>query len=79
MHLSERSLEIADLMTKRADNNLNYYLEGENNDRREIQANLYVLNQVVTSFKREKEEELAKKYEAIFSRQSASFSRRRLA
>jgi len=56
-------------MTKRADDNLNYYLSGNSEDRREIQANLYVLNQIVTAFKSEKEDELAKKYEAIFTRQ----------
>ena len=65
----QKVIERTDLMTKRADDNLNYYLEGENNDRREIQANLYVLNQIVTAFKPEKEEALAKKYEAIFARQ----------
>lgn len=65
----KKAMEIADVMTKRADDNLNYYLAGTNGDRREIQANLYVLNQIVTAFKSEKEEEAAKKYEAIFAKQ----------
>jgi len=65
----KKAMEMADIMSKRADENLNYYLSGENANRREIQANLYVLNQIVTSFKSENETEAAKKYEAIFAKQ----------
>jgi uncharacterized protein HemY len=65
----QKAMEMADIMSRRADENLNYYLSGDNANRREIQANLYVLNQIVTSFKSENETEAAKKYEAIFAKQ----------
>jgi hypothetical protein len=66
---TKTALEIADIMAKRADENLNYYLSGKNEDRREVQGNLYVLNQIVTSLKAENQEAASKKYEAIFMKQ----------
>ncbi|MES2731251.1 MAG: DUF2723 domain-containing protein [Bacteroidota bacterium] len=66
---TQKALQIADIMAKRADENLNYYLNGKTTDKREVQGNLYVLNQIVTSLKAENQEAASKKYEAIFMKQ----------
>ncbi|MBC7919915.1 MAG: DUF2723 domain-containing protein, partial [Ferruginibacter sp.] len=62
------ALAMAELMAKRANENLDYYLKNDSNNRREIQGNLYVLNQLATSFKNQNRTDLAKKYETMFNR-----------
>lgn len=62
----QKAIEIADVMSKRADNDLNYYIA--HNDRRGIQSNMYVLNQIVSSFETAKQPTDASKYKAIFDK-----------
>lgn len=63
----KKAIEVADILSKRADQNLNYYTVAEPNNRREIQTSLYILNQVVSGFKDHKQKE-GDKYEKIFTK-----------
>ncbi|QHT68173.1 DUF2723 domain-containing protein [Rhodocytophaga rosea] len=62
---TKKAQEVSDILSGRADQNLNYYLTKGRNNQREIQTNLYVLNQVAEAFTGKKEGE---KYKAIFDK-----------
>jgi Protein of unknown function (DUF2723) len=61
------ALEIADLIAKRDDDNLNYYLTEGNRNSQEIQGNMYEL-QMITQSLTEANMSEAKKYQAIFDK-----------
>jgi hypothetical protein len=61
----KKAQEVSDILSSRADQNLNYYLTQGRSNQREIQTNLYVLNQVAEAFTGKKEGE---KYKAVFDK-----------
>lgn len=61
-----KALEIANTMSKRADEELNYYMKNNIRNEMEIQSNLYVLNQLAMITKSEGLTEESRKYEDIF-------------
>ncbi|PQA59194.1 glycosyltransferase family 117 protein [Siphonobacter curvatus] len=63
-----KALQMAELIMKRSDENLNYYIES-NGDSQDIRVNLYQMNLVVQQLHDAKLEAEANKYEAIFNRQ----------
>ncbi|MFT4031709.1 MAG: DUF2723 domain-containing protein [Siphonobacter sp.] len=63
-----KALQMADLIMKRANENLNYYIES-NGDSQDIRMNLYEMNLVVQQLRDAKLEAEATKYEQIFNRQ----------
>ncbi len=64
---TKKAVEIANVMSERADQNLDYYISKEPWNAREIQTNLYVMNQLVEAMKASGQPETAK-YEKIFEK-----------
>jgi hypothetical protein len=61
------AIEIADTISQRDDDNLNYYLKQKNRNSQEINTNLYELQMISQAFKDSSLPE-SKKYEAIFDK-----------
>jgi hypothetical protein len=64
---TEKATEVADLMSGRADETLDYYIRHSPGSQQEIRTNLYILNQIVAAFKAEGLEQ-GNRYEEIFMR-----------
>ena len=65
---TKRAGELADTIMGRCVKNLDYYLADGHYDGREINTNLYEMNVVVTGLRENKQDALAKKWEAIFDK-----------
>ena len=71
---TQKALQIAELMMKRSNENLNYYV-ASNGDTRDIQLNLFIMNTIVQQLKEAKRPEAAP-YEATFEQQFQRLSNR---
>lgn len=68
------ALNICNTMGMRADQELAYYMKNRKKaNNQEIEINLYVLNQIVSSLKQFNKVEEAKKYEDIFKKYEPSY------
>lgn len=62
----DKALEICNVMAKRADEELGYYMKNNIKKEMEIQSNLYILSQLATILKSEGLAEESRKFEDIF-------------
>jgi hypothetical protein len=69
---TKKAIEVSDILATRANESLEYYMTEEPGNSREIQTNLYVLNQVVSAFKDAGKTE-GDKYEAMFTKHYTNF------
>jgi hypothetical protein len=69
---TQKAVEVSEILATRANESLEYYMTKEPGNTREIQTNLYVLNQIVSAFKDAGKKE-GDKYEAIFTRHYTNF------
>jgi hypothetical protein len=69
---TQKAVEVSEILATRANESLEYYMTEEPGNTREIQTNLYVLNQIVSAFKDAGNKE-GEKYEAMFTKHYTNF------
>jgi tetratricopeptide (TPR) repeat protein len=67
-----KALEMADVLAKRADEELNYYMINNIKNEMEVQTNLYLVNQLAMIFKTEGMDKEADKYAQILLKYTGS-------
>lgn len=71
---TEKALKIAEVMAKRSDENLTF-MQGEGmRKQRDVNMDLYILQTIVNACKESGQEEVSKKYEAIFQKHLTAFN-----
>ena len=71
---TKKALEVADIMTNRADQNLTYDKSGNGNRFGSADSDLYILQTIIEACKEAKQTAAASKYEAIFQKHINAFS-----
>ena len=64
----EKAIEIANILGKRADELLAYYIENNTQIGHELQRNIFILNDLQRTLKKYGEDELSEKYETALTR-----------